>query len=201
MAYGLHFGDAIAGRVFYQAATPLGLAIPIYTATSVGGGIPLWNPPNSNRNVEVISVDLPTASGTAVYGVIGFMGLPLQAIATAALCTALANTTPMNAMMGSGNASRCLSSNAGTTTVTAGVATPPTSQGVAAPGWVRSLGEINGEGAAAGLHGPLVPHFDLQGTMIVPPGWMVYLACTLATVALIGTTLVWKEIPIVPGQG
>lgn len=198
MSYGLHYTDTLAGRVFSQAATPLGLAIPLYTATSVGGGLPIWNQPNSNRNVEIISVDLPTASGTAVYGVIGFMGVPLAAIATGQPCTALANTAPINGLLGAGNASKCLSSNAGTTTVTAGAAVAPTST---TPGWIRSLGEINGEGAAAGLHGPLVPHFDLQGTLIVPPGYLVYLACTLASVALVGTTIVWKEIPINPGQG
>ena len=30
--------------VFSNSPTPLGLAIPIYTATALAGGMPLWNP-------------------------------------------------------------------------------------------------------------------------------------------------------------
>lgn len=197
MSVGLHFSDTLLGRVFTQSATPLGLAIPIYTATAIAGGMPIFNPPTSNRNVELIGVDFDCASGTAVYGAIGLMGVPLQAVGVAP-CTVLTQTTPMNGLLGAGNSSKVQSSNAGTVTVTAGAAVAPTST---TPGWIRSLAEINGEGAAAGLHGPLVPHFDFQGTCVIPPGWMVYFACTLASVALVCTTVTWKEIPIVTAQG
>ena len=49
MSLGLHYSDTILGRVFCQSATPLGLAIPIYTATAIAGSMPLFNPPNSCR--------------------------------------------------------------------------------------------------------------------------------------------------------
>lgn len=197
MAFGLHYTDTLAGRVFSQGGTPLGLAIPIYTATAIAGGMPLFNPPQSNRNVELIGADFNTASGTAVYGSIVLMALPLTAVATGQLCTAFAATTPVGGFLG-GGASKCLSSNAGTVTVTAGTAVAPAAT---APGMVRGVAQINGEGAAAGLHTANVCHFDFQGTLIVPPGWMVYFACTLASVALITSTLVWKEIPINPAAG
>lgn len=198
MAFGLHYTDAVAGRVFSQVGTALGLAIPIYTGTALAGGMPLWNPPNSNRNVEVIGADFNTASGTAVYGSICIMGVPLNAVATGAPVTAFAATTPVNGLLGAGNASKCLSSNAGTVTATAGAAANPTST---TPGMIRGVAQINGEGAAAGLHTANVCHFDFQGTLIIPPGWMIYFACTLASVALITSTLVWKEIPINAAAG
>lgn len=187
----INYADTLAGRVFSQSATPLGLAIPIYTATAIAGGMPIWNPPNSNRNVELLSVDINTASGTSVYGAIGLMALPLSAIATGALCTAFAATTPNNGFLIGGSSSRVQSSNAGTVTVTAGTAGAPSTT---APGWVRGLAQINGEGAAAGLHGSLVTKYVFDGTIIIPPGVMVYLACTLATVSLQCSTIVWREI-------
>lgn len=198
MANGVHFSDTLAGNVFSQVGTPLGLAIPIYTATAIAGGMPIWNPPQSNRNIELISADFNTASGTAVYGAIGLMAVPLTQIATGAPCTAFANTTPINGFLFGGNTSKALSSNAGTVTVTAGTASAPTST---APGWVRGLAQINGEGAAAGLHTANVARYDFAGAIIVPPGVMIYLACTLASVALICTTIVWKEIVINKASG
>lgn len=194
--YGLHYSDTLAGRVFLQAATPLGLAIPIYTATAIAGSMPIFNPPNSGVNVEMVSLDIDYGSGTAVYGSIGWMALPLQAVATGALCTAFAQTAPVNGLVGQGAASNVLSSNAGTVTVTAGVATPPVSQGsTLAPGWYRGLASINLEAQTGTGHATGIQTYWFNGTMIVPPGWMVYLACTLASVALFATSVCWKENP------
>jgi hypothetical protein len=193
MAYGLHYTDTLAGRVFAQSATPLGLAIPIYTATAIAGGMPIWNPPTSNRNVELISVDIDYGSGTSVYGSVGLMGLPLAAIATGALCTALAATTPTNGFLLGGASSRVISSNAGTVTVTAGVATAPSAT---APGWIRGLASINLEAQTGTAHATGIQKYVFDGTVIIPPGVMVYLAATLASVALFCSSIVWKEIPI-----
>lgn len=193
--FGQHFSDTYAGRVFSQAATPLGLAIPIYTATAIAGGMPIWNPPGSNVNVELISVDVDYGSGTAAFASVGLMAGPLQSIATASGCSAFANTTPANGMLLGGNASKCSSSNAGAVTVTAGVATAP-SLGTVGAGWVRSLASINLEAATGTAHGTGIQRYDFQGTVIVPPGVLVYLAATLASVALYASTIVWKEIPI-----
>jgi hypothetical protein len=199
MAFGTHFTDTLNGAVFSQAATPAGLALPIYTATSIGGGIPLWNPPNSNRNIELISVDFPWVSGTAGIGTIGLMALlGLGAIATGTPCTALAATTPNNGFIGGGQASKALSSNAGTTTVTAGTAGAPT---VLAPGWVRALASINLENSTTTPQATNLATYTFNGTIIIPPSVLMYFACSVATVALYGTTVVWKEIPINPAQG
>ncbi len=196
--FGTHYSDTLLGRVFSQVATPLGLAIPIYTATSIAGGMPLWNPPGSGVNVELISVDVTFGSGTSVFGSIGLMAGPLQAIATASGCSALAAVAPVSGNLLSGANTRCMSSNAGTVTVTAGTAGPPVA-GVAGAGWVRSLFDINLEASTATPLGVGTHTYQFNGTVIVPQGVLVYLACTLASVALFASCIVWKENPIAPG--
>lgn len=187
LLHGKHYADAVAGRVFSQSSTPLGLAIPIYTATAIAGGMPLWNPPNSGVNVELISVSLARGSGTSDFGAIGLLARQLRAIATGELMTALANTTPDNALIFGGTASKTLSSNAGTCTVSAG----------AAGDWKKTLFSMNLEADTGTAH-PIAPaKEDFDGTFIVPPGTLVYLAATKASVALIASTVVWKEIPLV----
>jgi hypothetical protein len=185
MLHGKHYADALAGRVFSQSCTPLGLAIPIYTATAIAGGMPIWNPPGSGVNVELISVNLARGSGTADFGAVGVMARELAAIATGAIMTALAETTPFNGKLFGGNKTKTRSSNAGTCTVSAGVAGD----------WVRTLATINLEADTGTAHATSIAHFDFDGTLVVPPGVLVYLAATKASVALYASTVVWKEIP------
>lgn len=180
---GLHYSDAADGRVFSQSCTPLGLAIPIYTATAIAGSMPIWNPPDSGVNVEVVAVTVVRASGTAVFGAISFLARPLLAIATGALCTAFADTTPKNGLIGGGRTSKVKSSNAGTVTVTAGAAGDNYRT-------LYSLG-VEADATTAGINQGTE---WLNGTMIVPPGWLVYLVGTQATGALMATSIVWKEI-------
>ncbi len=191
---GLHYPEAAAGMMFYQSTTPLGVAIPIYTATAAtGGSLPIFNPPDSGVNVEIVSYDLDYASGTAEYGAIGVMGLPLSAVAAGQLCTAFAQTDPVNARGLDTVASKVKSSNAGTVTVTAGVATRPSA---AAPGWMRALASINLEAITGTAHGTGMATYSFNGTLIVPPGFMIYLAATRGSVSLVASTVVWKEISL-----
>lgn len=182
---GRHYADALAGRVFSQAATPLGLAVPIYTATALAGGMPVWNPKGSGVMVELISADFGYGSGTADYGALGLMAVKVDIsnVATGAPITAFADTTPKNGYFGYGQASAVRSSNAGTVTVTAG----------AAGDWVRTLASVNLEAQTGTAHGTTVAHYDFDGTVLVPPGVLVYFACTKASVALYASCVVWAE--------
>lgn len=186
MAVGLHYSDTVNGRVFSQAATPLGLAVPIYTATAIAGSMPIWNPPSSGVVVELIEVSIGYGSGTADYGSIGYMCRQLNAIATGEICTAFAATTPKNGYTFGGNASKVSSSNAGTVTVSAGVAGD----------WFRTLASINLEAQTGTAHGTSVAVFGFNGTLVLAPGTLAYLACTKASVALYASHVVWKEIAI-----
>ncbi len=185
--HGKHYEDCIAGRVFSHTPTPLGLAIPAYTATGLVGCMPIWNPSNSNVNVELISLQVGKTSGTSAFGAIVLMhrkGLGND-IATGSEITAFAETTPTNGLLGAGNVSRVKSSNAGTCTVSAGTAAEA----------IRSFHGtgVADDGTTGGLEG-----FDhnFNGTVIVPPGSMVWVAGTKTMVAKYVTTLTWKELAI-----
>lgn len=205
MAFGIHYSDTLAGRVFTQCTSPLGLALPLYTTTVAGTtgicGMPIWNPPGSNRNVELMELNLAYASGTAGSGGIFVMGVPCAQIGAAGPVTAFIQTTPINQLLGSGNISRVQSSNsnaASNLTMTAAGTTLPPSSTAAGP--VRVMAGINAETTATPA-GTIVASYDFKGSLIVPQGYFIYFACTVATVALIGSSLTWKEIPIQPGQG
>lgn len=186
--HGKHYTDCLRGRVFSQAATPLGLAIPIYTATALAGGMPIWNPMGSGVNVELIHVDIGYGSGTADFASIGLMHIDTKQsnLSTGAHLTAFTESTPKSGLLGLGVKSQVKSSNAGAVTATAGAATD----------WVRTLASINLEAQTATAHGTTIAHYDFDGTVIVPPGGLVYLAATKASVALYASSIVWKEIPL-----
>ncbi len=163
--------------------------------------MPIWNPPGSNRNVELLEISLGYASGTAVSGGIVIMGVPLSTLGAAGPVTAFLTTTPVNQFLGSGATSKVLSSNnpvASNLTMTAAGTTLPPSSTAAGP--VRTLAGINAQTTATPT-GTVLSVYDFKGSMIVAPGYFIYLACTLGTVALYVASVSWKENPIVPSQG
>ena len=182
--------------VFSNSPTPLGLAIPIYTATALAGGMPLWNPQGSGVKGVLTKAMVARASGTAAVFSVGLMarnGVG-AVIATGSQITAFAETTPINGKLGlvngiagsgGGPTSRIKSSRAGTVTVTAGVAAE----------WVETLGGTGIEADATANGISLINH-DFDGRIEVYPGTMVWLAATLASVALYATTIGWYEVPI-----
>lgn len=185
--HGRHYEDALAGRVFSHTPTPLGEVIPIYTGTAIEGGMPIWNPANSNINVELISLQIGKTSGTSAFGVIVLMhrkGLG-AGIAASSEITAFAETTPVNGLLGAGNVSQVLSSNDGVCTVITPVA-------------AEAVRSFHGTGIAADATTGGLEGFDhiFNGTIIVPPGSMVWVAGTKAMVAKYCTTLTWKELAI-----
>jgi len=182
--------------VFSNSPTPLGLAIPIYTATALAGGMPLWNPQGSGVKGVLTKAMVARASGTAAVFSVGLMarnGVG-AVIATGSQITAFAETTPINGKLGlvngiagsgGGPVSRIKSSRAGTVTVTAGVAAE----------WVETLGATGVEADATANGISLINH-DFDGRIEVYPGTMVWLAATLASVALYATTIGWYEVPL-----
>lgn len=185
--HGRHYEDALAGRIFSHTPTPLGEVIPIYTGTALEGGMPIWNPSNSGVDVELISLQIGKTSGTSAFGAIVLLhrkGLGSD-LAGGSEITAFAETTPVNGLLGSGNVSRVKSSNDGVCTATAGVAG-------------EAIRSFHGTGIAADATTGGLEGFDhnFNGTVIVPPGSMVWVAGTKAMVAKYCTTLTWKELAI-----
>jgi len=203
--FGLHYSDTIAGRVFTQqtsAAAIAGLAIPIYSATAIAGGSPLWNPPGSNRNIELVSYDVAYVSGTgaATFDGIYMLAGQVSAIGTGTGCSVFTNAAPISGMLLNGPSARALSGNGGTVTVTAGTATAPVN-GVVGAGVIRTIYSTNIEAATGTAHGTLVCKYTFDGTVVIPPGVLVYLGAIVASVSLYNITMVWKEIPINPAAG
>lgn len=191
---GKYYNRTLQGRVFSQSCTPLGLAIPIYTATALVGGMPIWNPAGSGVKVVPLKYVAGRASGTAAFFAVGLMarnGMG-SVIATGAQCTAFAETTPVNGKLslvngiaggGGGVTSAVKSSNAGTVTVTAAVAAE----------WIQTLGATGVE-ADATTNGISLIDYDFDGIFEVYPGTMVWIGATKASVALYAQTLTWTEI-------
>lgn len=181
---------------FSSANTPLGLAIPIYTATALAGGMPVWNPQGSGVKAVLTKVNIARASGTAAVATFGLMarnGVG-SVIATGSQITAFAETTPINGKLGlvnaiagsgGGPASKVKSSRAGTVTVSAAVAAE----------WVETLGGTGVE-ADATTNGISFINHDFDGRIEVYPGTMVWIGSVLASVALYTTTIGWYEVPI-----
>ena len=186
--------------VFSHSVTPLGLALPIYTATALGSsaisGLPIWNPIGSTVKCVLVKAQIARASGTAAVSTFGLMarnGCGAN-IATGAQITAFAETIPINGKLGlvnsvsgsgGGPTSKVKSSRAGTVTMSAGVAAE----------WVETLGATGVEADATANGISLVNH-DFDGRIEVYPGTMVWLASVLATVALYTMTFSWYEVPI-----
>lgn len=176
---------AFEGNVFSQSTTPAGLVIPAFTATSIGGGsLPLWNPPDSGVDVELLQVSCARVSGTATFGAIGVMARPLRRIGSGEVMTAMNVTTPVNGFVFAGFSSRCQSSNSGTNTVTAGSASD----------WIRTLFTFNLEADTGTAHETTKAVYDFDGTLVIPPGVLVYLAASQGTSALFASTIVWREV-------
>ena len=201
-AHGDYYEAGREGRIFTSTTTPLGLAIPLYTSVTPVGNA-LWNPMGSGVYAVLIDYTAAYASGAAASNAIGLMarnGMG-SSIATAAPLSAFAETTPINGQLngivstvvaagsGAGKASRVRSSSAGTITLT----TAPI-----ASEWVRALFSANQEASAAatGAHGTVATSYPFNGQVWVPPGAMVWVAGTLASVALYAQSLSWEEVPV-----
>ncbi len=189
--HGENLAAALAGQVFSQTTTPLGLALPVYTATALGSGaicgLPIWNPTGSGVNVVLIRFATAKASGTSAFMAQGMVVRTEVGsdLAGGSQITAFAETTPKNAILGGGNASKVKSSNAGTCTVTAA-------------GAGDAFTSFYGTGAAdntdaGGLEGVI---HDFDGTVIVAPGTLIYAVATKTAVALQWSSIIWKEVPI-----
>ncbi len=174
------------GRVFSQTTTPLGLAIPIYSATAIAGNV-IWNPPGSGVAARMLRYNFGRTSGAAAFAAIGLsvreeMGAD---IATGSEITAFAQVVPTNALVGAGNKSKVRSSNAGTTTITAGVAAE----------FIHEIGVMTPE-VDATTNAPRVNKYDFDGLVTLMPGTLAWVTATKASVALFSQSLIWEEVPL-----
>ena len=182
MAYssGKYYADVKAGNVFIGSTAAAGTAFPISTGTAVTFG--LWNT-SSNKNAVLMRLTAGYTSGTIALGTIGLANQYVGfSTATAAPLSAFTDGTPKNALVGSGNASS--------------MRFTPSAATLSAGGTALWWGGKSIESATAGL-GIFDASWDLDGSIIVPPGNLVFVCGSVAQTGLFSMSLMWSEVPAV----
>lgn len=176
---GKYYDQVALGRVFIGNTAAAGVAAPVETGTAVTFG--LWN--TSNKfNAVPLGISIAYVSGTIVIA--GFVIVNQYcgfAIGTAAPLSAFTLATPKNALLGNGNAS-AMSFTGSTATLTAGGTR------------VYGLG-IGHEIATAGP-GMNPGYHDFDGKLIVPPGHLIFVGCTIAQTGVFSMGMSWAEVPV-----
>ncbi len=176
---GKYSNDVALGRVFIGSTAAAGTAFPISTGTAVT--FALWNTSTTKYAVP-LWCSVGYTSGTIALGTIGLANQYCGfALATAAPLSAFTDGTPKNALLGSGNAS-AMRFTPSAATLTAG--------GTAAYWFGRSI-----ESATAGL-GIWQCKEEFDGSLIVPPGQMIFVCGSVAQTALFTMSLAWAECDI-----
>lgn len=177
--HGPYYEQAKAGNFFWGATLTAGTTIPV-NAASLVSTFTLWNPLGSGKNLVLYEYVLAIAGTTAV--VIGYAGLFFQkAVGASAAVAPTSQTalTPVNGIIGGGNAPVATLLSAGTLTGTPTI-------------W----GPLVCFGATAALGGPQVARYDFKGGLIVPPGVLITIAGNVAQTQPMGQMFAWSEEPV-----
>ena len=176
------------GQVFHGLSVVGGNSFVIYSATALT--FALWNK-STTHNLELIRFTAGYVSGTGVAGPFGYSfktdagfqaatGSPVAAFADAS------STGIKNAILGLGNATKATLSNAATTTIVAA----PTTNFI--PGNMSHLVTT----AADATNVPFIMEDNINGSIIVPPGCLIFPSALLASVSLFTMKFTWAEVPI-----
>lgn len=182
--HGKYYYQTRAGNVFIGSTAAAGVVPPIYSNTAQT--FALWNPTGSGKNLSLISLRLGIVTvgvvtsdfcmgyQTGAGSAIGAVGAPISAF------TAVA---PVSALIGGGNTSVAKFAPAAVTTV--------------APSFLRTCGISScmaTSPTAANAFWQLGEDYD--GSLIVPPGVVIFVANNIAGVATWNITLTWEEAAI-----
>lgn len=178
LSNGKYFADVSQGNVFIGSTAAAGTAFPISTGTAVTFG--LWNT-STTKDAVLLGLTAGYTSGTIALGTFGLANQNVgYATATAAPLSAFTDGTPKNALIGSGKASSMRFTPSGATLSAGGTAI-----------W---WGGKSIESATAGL-GVFSADWDLNGSIIVKPGNLVFVCGSIAQTGLFSMSLTWQEVP------
>ena len=176
---GKYYPEVAAGKVLIGSTAAAGTAFPVSTGTAVTFG--LWNT-NPAKNAALLWMNVGYTSGTIALGEVGianqYVGFN---IATGAAMTAFTSGTPKNAYVGVGQGSSMSFTPSGAT--------------LAAGGSALAWSGYSIESATAGL-GIFQCRCDFDGSILVPPGQIVFLCGSVAQTGLFTASLAWAEIDI-----
>jgi hypothetical protein len=177
---GKYYDQVKAGRCFVGNTAAAGVASPISTGTAVTFG--LWNT-SSTKNAVPLWINIGYTSGTIALGVFGlanqYCGFTL---ATAAPLSAFTDGTPKNLLLGSGQGSSMRFTPSGATLTAGGTSLMSFDAGKASA--TAALGEINGLG------------YEFDGSVIVTPGQLIFVASSIAQTGVYTMSMAWAEIDI-----
>jgi len=181
--HGRYYQAVKGGRCFYGSNAKTGLAIPIYSAKA--NALTLWNPSGSNYDLVVLGLWIGWYSTTTAAGSIAYYyhSPAGSGIATAGVFPTATFAAAVNAMPGSGYASRALFSPAVNTTTAEGA-------------FLKDTGFQGGIMAVAtALTG--WTYFDpVDGGIIVPPDCAIQIMGALAWAGVMNQTIMWEEVPV-----
>jgi hypothetical protein len=184
--YGKYAELAVRGKVF-AARTAAALAIPVHTTLT--NSPTLWNPTSSGKLLYPLKILLsPAAIGTPVlqgFG-LGFLRNTGDTVAVGLPLATFTNVAPVCTLL---NGAACVAQFAGA------VVTFTTQ-----PAVIMDLGFGHWIEGAAASGGSAYLGFDLDGTLIMPPGTSITLASlTTATSTTYWVTMLFAEVPLPAG--
>lgn len=175
---GKYYDQVKAGRVFIGNTAAAGVASPISTGTAVTFG--LWNI-SRNKNAVPLWINIGYTSGTIALGAFGLANQYCGfALATAAPLSAFTDGTPKNALLGEGGASAMRFTPSGATLTAGGTSFMTFGAGKASA--TAALGEINGL------------HHEFDGSTIVTPGMLIFVASSIAQTGVYTMSMAWAEV-------
>ena len=145
------------------------------------------------RNLVLVRYAASQASGTTAGGQIGLMtpvvatkllGGPATGAAITVYAENVLGTNVFNCKLNSGNRPKVKSSTQGTNTL------------AAAGVWIKSLGlQFGAIITTSAVHTGSNFIYDFNGEFVLPEGTAVYVASSIASVALFQQSLTWYEVP------
>lgn len=179
--YGKYYDNAKLGRMFIGSTTNAGIAIPAYNATAQVFG--LWNPAGSGVNLVLGKISIAVATlGTNAVSAIGLSYLLNvgSQIATGSPITAFTATTPFNAILGQGDASKARFTLTATTTAPAFLMSLPMAQNATTTQPVAEQAY----------------QYDFDGGLILPQGTYIGLGGSAAPGSTYQVSLSWIEAEV-----
>lgn len=176
---GKYFPEVAAGRVFTGTTAAAGVAFPIVTGTAVT--FALWNT-STTHNAVPLFFNGGITSGTIALGSLGFANQDVGlSVATGGALTAATLGTPKNNFLGGGQGSR--------------MSFIPATATLAAGGTAFSYTGHSIESATPGL-GIFSWSWSFDGSIIIPPRQIFFVASSVAQTAVASMSLTWSEVPI-----
>lgn len=178
--------QALAGNCFIGSTATAGVVPPAIAGNT--HTFALWNPAGSGVNAILNNFSLAPASvTTTVIGAVGF-GVTLNAgsqIGTGAPIVAFTQTAPVNALVGSGKASKVRFAAASGAVTT-----------VANPAWLYGPGIFSPDGDMATSLSNVQINVSFNGCLIIPPSVAIFVVGTGAIAQTYNMALTWAEVAL-----